>query len=87
MWWKLQPRRRRSPGRCRGSVMSPATCRRCWLAATRIEPGRNLRGGKVNESLQTLAQGRRKFGRSTDLQDLEVRYVQAADIYDRLSSA
>jgi len=44
-------------------------------------------GGKVNESLQTLKEGRRKFGKSPDLKDLEARYVMAADIYDRLSSA
>jgi hypothetical protein len=44
-------------------------------------------GGKVNESLQTLKDGRRKFGRSTELRDLEGRYVKAADVYDRLSSA
>ena len=44
-------------------------------------------GGKVNESLQTLKEGRKKFGRSADLKDLEERYVKAADIYDRLSSA
>jgi hypothetical protein len=44
-------------------------------------------GGKVNESLQTLEEGRRKFGKSPDLKDLEARYVMAADIYDRLSSA
>jgi hypothetical protein len=44
-------------------------------------------GGKVNESLQTLAEGRKKFGRSADLKDLEERYVRAADVYDRLGSA
>jgi serine/threonine protein kinase len=44
-------------------------------------------GGKVNESLQTLAESRKKFGRSADLKDLEERYVRAADVYDRLGSA
>jgi serine/threonine protein kinase len=44
-------------------------------------------GGKVNESLQTLKEGRRKFGKSPELKDLEARYVMAADIYDRMSSA
>ena len=44
-------------------------------------------GGQVNAALQTLEDGRKKFGKSPELKDLEVRYVAAADIYDRLSSA
>ncbi len=43
--------------------------------------------GQVNEAMQTLAEGRRKFGRSTELRDQEVKYVAAADLYDRMSSA
>ncbi len=43
--------------------------------------------GQVNEALQTLKEGRRRFGRSTELRDLEVRYVAAGDLYDRMSSA
>src|SRR6201999_395086 len=43
--------------------------------------------GQVNEALQTLAEGRRKFGRSPELRDQEVAYVAAADLYDRISSA
>ncbi len=43
--------------------------------------------GHVNEALQTLADGRQKFGRSTDLRDQEVKYVAAANLYDRMSSA
>ena len=44
-------------------------------------------GGQVNASLETLRDGRRKFGRSPELRNLEVRYVAAADVYDRLSNA
>ena len=44
-------------------------------------------GGQVNAALQTLEDGRKKFGKSPELKDLEARYVAAADIYDRLSSA
>jgi hypothetical protein len=44
-------------------------------------------GGQVNAALQTLKDGRRKFGKSPDLKDLEARYVSAADLYDRLSTA
>jgi hypothetical protein len=44
-------------------------------------------GGKVNASLQTLKEGRTKFSKSPELRDLEIRYVSAADLYDRLSSA
>lgn len=44
-------------------------------------------GGQVDPALQTLAAGRKKFGRSPELKDLEVRYVAAGDIYDRLSGA
>ncbi len=43
--------------------------------------------GHVNEALQTLADGRQKFDRSTDLRDQEVKYVAAANLYDRMSSA
>jgi hypothetical protein len=46
-----------------------------------------LAGGQVNAALQTLKEGRQKFGKSTELKDLEVRYVAAANIYDRVSSA
>jgi serine/threonine protein kinase len=44
-------------------------------------------GGQVNEALQTLGNGRKKFVKSTELKDLEARYLTAADVYDRLSSA
>jgi hypothetical protein len=43
--------------------------------------------GQVNEALQTLGDGRKKFVKSTELKDLETRYVGAADLYDRLSTA
>jgi Protein kinase domain len=46
-----------------------------------------LLAGQVNEALQTLAEGRRKYGRSTELKEQEVKYVAAADLYDRISSA
>jgi serine/threonine protein kinase len=44
-------------------------------------------GGQVNAALQTLEDGRKKFTKSTDLQDLQMRYVAVANIYDRLSTA
>jgi hypothetical protein len=43
--------------------------------------------GHVDDALKTLAEGRRHFGKSAELMDLESRYVAAGDIYDRLSSA
>jgi len=43
--------------------------------------------GQVDAALQTLKEGRVKFGRSPELRDLEVRYVDAATVYDRLRSA
>jgi hypothetical protein len=46
-----------------------------------------LAGGQINAALQTLTEARQKFGKSPELKDLEVRYVAAANIYDRVSSA
>ena len=46
-----------------------------------------LAGGQINAALGTLKEGRQKFGKSPELKDLEVRYVAAANIYDRMSSA
>lgn len=43
--------------------------------------------GQVDAALQTLAEGRRRYGRSLDLKDQEARYVAAADLYDRLRTA
>ena len=43
--------------------------------------------GHVDDALTTLAEGRRHFGKSAELMDLESRYVAAGDLYDRLSSA
>lgn len=43
--------------------------------------------GRVDDALKTLAEGRRHFGKSAELKDLESRYVAAGDIYDRLSGA
>ena len=46
-----------------------------------------LAGGQINAALNTLKEGRQKYAKSPELRDLEIRYVAAADIYDRLSSA
>jgi non-specific serine/threonine protein kinase len=43
--------------------------------------------GQVDAALKTLAEGRRKFGKSAELKDLEVRFIAVADVYDRLSTA
>jgi len=43
--------------------------------------------GKVEDALQTLADGRKKFAKSTQLQALQMRYVAAADIYDHMMNA
>jgi serine/threonine protein kinase len=43
--------------------------------------------GQVDDSLQTLATARRRFGRAPELRSLEARYVSAADVYDRLRMA
>jgi hypothetical protein len=44
-------------------------------------------GGQVNPALDTLQDGRKKFSKSPELKDLQARYVSAADLYDRLSTA
>jgi hypothetical protein len=44
-------------------------------------------GGQVNAALDTIQDGRKKFAKSPELQDLQARYVTAADLYDRLSTA
>jgi len=44
-------------------------------------------GGQVIAALQTLEDGRKRFSRSPELQALQGRYVAAANIYDRLSTA
>jgi serine/threonine protein kinase len=43
--------------------------------------------GQVDESLQTLATARRRFGGAPELRGLQTRYVSAADVYDRLRMA
>jgi len=43
--------------------------------------------GEVDAALSTLAEGRRKFGRSPELKNLEARYVADGDVYDQLRSA
>ncbi len=43
--------------------------------------------GQVDAALQTLQAGRKKWGRSTELHDLQLRYVDVATVYDRLRSA
>jgi serine/threonine protein kinase len=43
--------------------------------------------GKLEESLQTLEDGRRKFAKSAELKDAQERYVAVADAYDHISSA
>jgi serine/threonine protein kinase len=44
-------------------------------------------GGQVNTALDTLQDGRKKFSKSPELKDLQARYVSAADLYDRMSTA
>jgi serine/threonine protein kinase len=44
-------------------------------------------GGQVNAALDTIQDGRKKFAKSPELKDLQARYVAAADLYDRLSTA
>jgi hypothetical protein len=46
-----------------------------------------LADGHVDAALETLAAGRRKFGSSPELKNLETRYVAVGDVYDRLSTA
>jgi hypothetical protein len=43
--------------------------------------------GKVEDALQTLADGRKKFAKSTQLQALQMRYVAVADVYDHMMNA
>jgi hypothetical protein len=38
-------------------------------------------------ALDTLQDGRKKFGKSPELKDLQARYLAAADLYDRLGTA
>jgi serine/threonine protein kinase len=44
-------------------------------------------GGQVIESLQTIADARTKYPKSVELRDLNVRYIAAANVYDRLRYA
>ncbi len=46
-----------------------------------------LAAGHVDVALETLASGRKKFGSSPQLKNLEARYVAVGDLYDRLSTA
>jgi serine/threonine protein kinase len=43
--------------------------------------------GKLEESLKTLADGRKKFARATELKDAQARYTAVADAYDHMSTA
>jgi serine/threonine protein kinase len=54
-----------------------------WVHLAKTE----FAAGRVDDALKSLAEGRRHFGKSAELKDLESRYVAAGDIYDRLSSA
>jgi serine/threonine protein kinase len=54
-----------------------------WVHLAKAE----FAAGHLDDALKTLAEGRRHFGKSVELIDLERRYVAAGDIYDRLSSA
>jgi serine/threonine protein kinase len=44
-------------------------------------------GGQVIESLQTIADARTKYPKSVELRNLDVRYISAANVYDRLRYA
>jgi serine/threonine protein kinase len=54
-----------------------------WVHLAKTE----FAAGRVDDALKTLAEGRKHFGKSAELADLDRCYVAAGDIYDRLSSA
>jgi serine/threonine protein kinase len=54
-----------------------------WVNLAKTE----FAAGHVDDALNTLKEGRRHFSKSTELMDLESRYVDAGDVYDHLSSA
>jgi serine/threonine protein kinase len=54
-----------------------------WVNLAKAE----FAAGHVDDALNTLKEGRRHFGKSAELIDLENRYVAAGDLYDHLSSA
>ncbi|HTV77321.1 MAG TPA: serine/threonine-protein kinase [Steroidobacteraceae bacterium] len=74
---------RAAPGSAYATVEVPRIAALAYARRARSQ----FMAGQVDEALHTLADGRRKFGRSTDLQEQEARYVSGADLYDRLSTA
>jgi non-specific serine/threonine protein kinase len=48
---------------------------------------KQLLAGSPDAALKTIAAGRKKFGTSPDLKNLELRYITVGDAYDRLSIA
>jgi serine/threonine protein kinase len=70
-----------------GSVYVSSEVPRLFIAGYAALAKRQMLAGQVDESLQTLAAARRKFGTAPELKNLELRYVVAGDAYDRLSTA
>jgi serine/threonine protein kinase len=74
---------RAAPGSAYVTRDMPRILASSWANLAKAE----FAAGHVDEALKTLAEGRRHFGKSAELMDLEHRYVTAGDIYDRLRSA
>jgi hypothetical protein len=70
-----------------GSVYVSAEMPKLFIAGYAALAKRQMLAGQVDESMQTLAAGRRKFGTAPELKNMEQRYVVAGDAYDRLSTA
>jgi hypothetical protein len=70
-----------------GSVYVSGEMPKLFMAGYAALARRQMLTGQVDESLQTLAAGRRKYGTAAELKNLELRYVVAGDAYDRLSTA
>jgi Protein kinase domain len=70
-----------------GSTYATADVPRIIAQAYVLRAKSQFLAGQVNAALQTLAEGRRKYGRSMELKDQEIKYVAAADLYDRISTA
>jgi hypothetical protein len=82
--WALSGVHKRRDG---GRPAPPGDLGRALMAAYAQKGRRLLLDGNVDGALGTLAEGRRTFGTSKELKDLEAEAVVIGDAYDRLSTA
>jgi hypothetical protein len=70
-----------------GSLYVQRDVPQALIGAYQRKARNEVAAGRVDAALQTLAEGRQKFGSSPELKSLELRYVVIGDAYDRLSTA